>query len=115
MMPCPQQHPIGFIVLCECIRNGRMGLAHHREPFIRDAPCHIVLIDADKQAVKFRQPFFGLCQTLSVPTDSFLAGQAELLLHDLPEVLLVSCHIKDDRFHVHPDQIFQNNRPDKVR
>ena len=23
--------------------------------------------------------------------------------------------IEDDRFHVHPDQIFQNNRPDKVR
>ena len=91
-----------------------ISLAHHREPFIRDTPCHNVLIDADKQEVKFRQPFFGLCQTLSVSTDGFLAGQAELLLHDLPEVLLIPCHIENDRFHVHPDQIFQNNRPDEV-
>ena len=30
-------------------------------------------------------------------------------------MLLIPCHIEDDRFHVHPDQIFQNNRPDKVR
>ena len=29
-------------------------------------------------------------------------------------MLLVACHIEDNRFHVHPDQFLQNNRPDKV-
>ena len=37
------------------------------------------------------------------------------MFHNCPEVLLIPCHIEDDRFHVHPDQIFQNNSPDKVR
>lgn len=29
-------------------------------------------------------------------------------------MLLIPCHIEDDRFHVHPEQIFQHNRPDEV-
>ena len=29
-------------------------------------------------------------------------------------MLLVACHIEDNRFHVHPDQFLQHNRPDKV-
>lgn len=34
--------------------------AHHRKLFICDAPCHIVLINADKQTVKLSQPLFSL-------------------------------------------------------
>ena len=76
---------------------------------------HIVLIDADKQAVKFSHAPLRLFQTLDACTDFFLAGQQELVFHNCPEVRFIPCHIEDDRFHVHPDQIFQNNRPDKVR
>ena len=38
-----------------------IGLAHHRELFICDAPRHIILVNADKQTVKFYQPLFSLC------------------------------------------------------
>ena len=51
-----------------------IGLAHHRELFIRDAPRHIALINADKQAVKLSQPLFSLCQPLLVSTDRGFAG-----------------------------------------
>ena len=30
-------------------------------------------------------------------------------------MLFIPRHIVDDRFHVHPDQIFQDDRPDEVR
>lgn len=36
------------------------------------------------------------------------------MFHNYPEVRFIPCHIEDDRFHVHPDQIFQNNGSDKV-
>ena len=78
-------------------------------------PGHIVLIDADEQPVKLAQAPLRLCQTLDAGPDGFLAGQPEPVLHRCPEMLLIPGHIGDDRFHVHPDQIFQNNRPDEVR
>lgn len=37
------------------------------------------------------------------------------MFHNCSEVLLKPCHIEDDHFHVHPDQIFQKNSQDKVR
>ena len=88
--------------------------AHHRKPFIRNASCHIVLVDTDKQPIKFRQPLLCLCQTLPVSADGFLTGRPELLFRDLPEVLFIPCHIEDDRFHVHTDQLIQHNRSDEV-
>ena len=93
---------------------GFVASAHHGKSFIVDASRHIVLIDADKQAVKLSHAPLRLFQSLDACTDFFLAGQQELVFHNCPEVILIPCHIEDDRFHVHPDQIFQNNRPDEV-
>lgn len=94
---------------------GFVASAHHGKPFIVNASRHIVLIDADKQTVEFAHTPLRLFQSLDACTDFFLAGQQELVFHNCPEVILIPCHIEDDRFHVHPDQIFQNNSPDKVR
>ena len=93
---------------------GFIASAHHGKPFIVDASCHIVLINADKKAVKFSHAPLRLFQTLDACADFFFTGQQELVFHNCPEVLLIPCHIEDDRFHVHPDQIFQNNGSDEV-
>ena len=37
------------------------------------------------------------------------------MLHHSQKAAFVPGHIGDDRFHVHPDQLFQHNRPDEVR
>jgi len=91
-----------------------IGLAHHRELFICDAPRHIILVNADKQTVKLSQPLFSLCQPLLVSTDRGFAGQPESLLYDGTEMILIPTDIGNDSSHVHPDQFFQNNRADKV-
>ncbi len=90
-------------------------LTHHGKPLIREFPGYIVLIDADEQPVKFAHTPLRLFQTLLVRSDGFLAGQPEFMLHHCSEVAFVPGHIGDNRFHVHPDQIFQHNRPDIVR
>ena len=54
-----------------------IGLAHQREPFIREFPGNISLIDTDEQPVEFTRTAFRLCQTLLVSPDGFFAGQPE--------------------------------------
>lgn len=91
-----------------------IGLAHQRKPFIRELSGHIILIDTDEQPVKFPKTAFCLRQTLLVSPDSFFAGQPESMLHHCPEMRFMPGYIGDNRFHVHPDQFFQYNRPDEM-
>ena len=46
--------------------------------------------------------------------DRGFAGQPELLLHDGTEMILIPADIGNYSSHVHPDQVLQNNRTDKV-
>src|SRR5699024_6756730 len=58
--------------------------------------------------VKLPYTLFCLCQTLLIYPYGFLALQTEFLLHFHPEMCFISGHIRDNLFHVIPDQILQN-------
>ena len=69
-----------------------IGLAHQCKPFIRKFSGHIILIDTDKQPVKFPKTAFCLCQTL------LIAAYEDLYNRGVSLVFLKEPHINTDTY-----------------
>ncbi|EJX05774.1 hypothetical protein EVA_06119 [gut metagenome] len=87
---------------------------HHGETLVRQLSFGIVLVNLHEQPVQLCNSLFSLCQLLFPCLNLFLTLHAHTFLYNCTKVRFIAENIANDRFHMHPYHIFQNDCSDIV-